>query len=82
MVRILQEGLANVRKHSGARHVMVRAGARDGRFRLSIEDDGCGFPFTGRLSHVELAAGHGGPVVMMERVRELGGEPEVTVGTT
>ena len=71
---ILQEGLVNVRKHSGARHVLVRAGASNGRVRLSIEDDGCGFPFSGRLSHAELAARHQGPAVIMERVHALGGE--------
>jgi len=52
----------------------VRAAARDGRLTLSIEDDGRGFPFSGRLSQAELAASHHGPAVIMERVRELGGE--------
>lgn len=74
---ILQEGLVNVRKHSGARHVLVRAAATDGRLRMSIEDDGRGFPFSGRLSQAELAAAHQGPAVIMERVRELGGEISV-----
>jgi signal transduction histidine kinase len=74
---ILQEGLVNVRKHSGARHVLVRAGAANGRVRLSIEDDGRGFPFSGRRSQMELAALHQGPAVIMERVRELGGEMAV-----
>lgn len=74
LCHILQEGLVNVRKHSGARHVLVRAGAANGRVRLSIEDDGRGFPFSGRLSHVELTSRHQGPAVIMERVRELGGE--------
>jgi signal transduction histidine kinase len=74
VTRILQEGLTNVRKHSGARHVLVRAGARDGRLTLSIEDDGRGFGFTGRLSQSEMAASQCGPAVIIERVRELGGE--------
>jgi signal transduction histidine kinase len=74
---IVQEGLANVRKHSGARHVLVRAAAADGRLKLSIEDDGRGFPFSGRLSQPELTAVRQGPVVIMERVRELGGEISV-----
>jgi signal transduction histidine kinase len=73
----VQEGLANVRKHSGARHVLVRAAAADGRLKLSIEDDGRGFPFSGRLSQPELTAVRQGPVVIMERVRELGGEISV-----
>jgi signal transduction histidine kinase len=75
--RILQEGLVNVRKHSGARHVLVRAAAAHGRLKLSIEDDGRGFPFSGRLSHSELTAGNQGPAVIMERVRALGGDISV-----
>ncbi|HWF84957.1 MAG TPA: ATP-binding protein, partial [Vicinamibacterales bacterium] len=74
---ILQEGLVNVRKHSGAQHVLVRTAAADGRLRLSIEDDGRGFPFSGRLSQAQLAALHQGPAVIMERVRELGGDISV-----
>jgi signal transduction histidine kinase len=74
---ILQEGLVNVRKHSGARHVLVRAATAHGRLMLSIEDDGRGFPFSGRRSRAELAAVHQGPAVIMERVQALGGELSV-----
>ncbi len=74
---ILQEGLVNVRKHSGAQHVLVRTAAANGRLRLSIEDDGRGFPFSGRLSQAQLTAIHQGPAVIMERVRGLGGEISV-----
>jgi signal transduction histidine kinase len=41
--RIVQEGLANVRKHAGARHANVTIGYRDGQRYVSIEDDGAGF---------------------------------------
>ena len=41
--RIVQEGLANVRKHAGARHADVTIGVRDGQRYVTIEDDGAGF---------------------------------------
>jgi signal transduction histidine kinase len=72
--RILREGLVNVRKHSGARHVQVHAMVAGRYWQLSIGDDGRGFPFRGRLSQEELLARKLGPVVIGERVRALGGE--------
>jgi signal transduction histidine kinase len=72
LARILHEGLINVRKHSNARRVIVR-GDRDGMgWRLSIEDDGRGFPFAGRVSHNELDALHQGPRTISERARLIG----------
>ena len=74
LVRIVQEGLANIRKHSEAKHVMVRFGLRDGAWRLEIDDDGRGFPFQGRLTHIELEARDTGPAIIKERVRAIGGQ--------
>ena len=72
LVRIVQESLVNVRKHSGAHHVLVRLAQRGGAFQLSVEDDGKGFPFSGRLSKHELDGK--GPAVIRDRVRLLAGE--------
>jgi two-component system, NarL family, sensor histidine kinase DegS len=74
LVRIVQEGLVNVRKHSAARNVLVRLGVKDGLWRLSVEDDGRGFPFAGRYTQAELEAMGKGPVVIRERVRLIAGE--------
>lgn len=41
--RMIQESLANVGKHAGARHVRVRVALEDGALRLAVEDDGAGF---------------------------------------
>ena len=71
--RIVQEALANVRKHSGARNVLVRVTALDGDWKVLIDDDGRGFPFTGRLGQAEMDAARVGPVVIKERVRSMGG---------
>jgi two-component system sensor histidine kinase DegS len=74
LVRILQEALVNIRKHSGARQVLVRFGREEEKWKLLIEDDGCGFGFTGRLSLAELEASSRGPLVIKERMRSIGGE--------
>ena len=74
VARIVQEALVNVRKHSQAQRVLVRLGARNGTWRMEIEDDGQGFPFAGRLSHSELDSSGKGPLVIKERVRLIDGE--------
>ena len=43
LFRIVQEGLANVRRHSGAQRAKVRIEERDGRRVVTIIDDGEGF---------------------------------------
>jgi len=43
ITRIVQEALVNVRRHSGAKHVLVRFGCDRGEWRLSVQDDGRGF---------------------------------------
>lgn len=74
IARIVQEALVNVRKHSRAKQVLIRFGAQDGRWKLVVEDDGSGFPFSGRLSQPELDAIGKGPLVIKERVRLIEGE--------
>jgi signal transduction histidine kinase len=74
LVRILQEALVNVRKHSGAHKVLVRCAPVDGHLKVTIEDDGRGFDFSGRLSFAELEATGKGPLIIRERLRSIGGE--------
>ncbi|MGH9789356.1 MAG: sensor histidine kinase [Candidatus Acidiferrales bacterium] len=74
LARIVQEALVNVRKHSGASNVLVRFGSHNGCWRLVVDDDGKGFPFTGRHTQAELDADRRGPLVIKERVRNIGGE--------
>jgi signal transduction histidine kinase len=77
MARIVQEALVNVRKHSGARNVLVSLSSDGDHYRLVIDDDGRGFGFHGRLSHEELDRERKGPRVIKERVRLLGGSLSV-----
>jgi signal transduction histidine kinase len=74
IVAIVQEALANVRKHSGARKVLVRFNCERGVWTLVIDDDGSGFDFSGALSFVELEEMRKGPVSIKERVRLLKGD--------
>jgi signal transduction histidine kinase len=74
LTRIVQESLVNVRKHSRAHSVLVRLSSTNGWWTLVIEDDGCGFPFTGKLSQTELDTLGRGPLVIKERVRVIAGE--------
>ena len=74
LVRIVQEALVNVRKHSRAHSAMVRFGSQDGLWKLVIYDDGNGFPFAGRFTLKELDCLRRGPAVIKERIRAIGGD--------
>jgi signal transduction histidine kinase len=74
VARIVQEGLTNVGKHSGASNVIVRLAEHGSKWVLVISDDGHGFDFVGRYSLSDLDAARKGPVVLKERVRSLSGD--------
>ncbi len=74
LVRIVQEGLVNVRKHSSARHALVRFGASGDQWILTLEDDGKGFPFSGRLTEAEMEQMGKGPMIIKERAHLIAGK--------
>ena len=74
ILRIVQEGLVNVRKHSGARHALVRLGSNPEKWNLTLEDDGRGFPFGGRYNQDQLEEAGKGPMIIKERVRLIAGQ--------
>jgi signal transduction histidine kinase len=74
LARIAQEALVNVRKHSGAKQVLVQLLHTPGHWELVIEDDGAGFPFTGRVAQSALDSGGRAPAIIRERVRLIHGE--------
>jgi len=71
---IVREALANVLKHSYAHNVLVRFHMLHDSCVLTIEDDGRGFEFSGRVTSAELKASRRGPLVIKERVRAMGGD--------
>ena len=80
ILRIVQEGLVNVRKHSGARHAMVRLASVGNTWNLILEDAGKGFSFSGRYNMQQLKEAGIGPMIIMERVGLIAGE--LTVEST
>jgi len=72
LFRIVQEGLRNVRKHSGAAHAEVRIEKVDDTLHLSISDDGVGFDVEDGARPRGL-----GLWSMRERVRLVSGRFEI-----
>jgi signal transduction histidine kinase len=70
---IVQEALANVRKHSEATGVQVRLDTEDGDWRVTVDDNGRGLDFEGFLSHQDIEAQRKGPVLIRDRVRAING---------
>lgn len=71
VLRIIQEALANVRKHSQAQTVRVLMRCVDGEFyRVLIEDDGVGFA---KPALHGQPGEHVGLSIMQERTQRLGG---------
>jgi signal transduction histidine kinase len=71
LLRIVQEALANVRKHAGSPgQVEVRLSAGDGQLQLTVADDGAGFDPAGAGSN----GWHFGLAVMRQRAARIGGE--------
>ena len=74
LLRILQEALANVRKHAGCpTHIGVRLSAEAGQLQMTIADNGAGFD-----PAVAGAGGkHFGLQVMAQRAERVGGHVAV-----
>jgi two-component system nitrate/nitrite sensor histidine kinase NarX len=71
--RIVQEGLANIRRHSGAQTARVfMSDDGDGAYRLLVEDDGVGILES--YEGGEMDQQHFGLAIMRERSQRLGGE--------
>jgi two-component system nitrate/nitrite sensor histidine kinase NarX len=78
---IVQEALANVSHHSGARVARLTIGREGDELRVSVEDDGCGPAeeildprCAGRLTE----AGHHGLQIMRERAGRAGGRLQIS----
>jgi two-component system nitrate/nitrite sensor histidine kinase NarX len=74
VLRIVQECLANIRKHSQAEVVRVLLIYRDGYNILIIEDDGIGFE---ESSIVSEGGRHLGLNILRDRAREIGAEIDI-----
>jgi signal transduction histidine kinase len=74
LLRIVQEALANVRKHAGASQVAVRVERTDGWVVATVEDDGVGFnPAEQKRSEFPRF----GLATMRERAESIGGSVQL-----
>lgn len=78
--RAMLESLTNVRKHSGSAQANVSVHIKDGTVRLEIRDQGKGLPLEVQEAFQRHQSGKLGVGLrgMRERVRQLGGELEVS----
>lgn len=74
--RVVQEGLTNAMKHSGARQASVRVEHRDDGLRIEVTDSGRGFDPRAVLEASEAPAGFG-LQGMRDRVELTGGRLEL-----
>ncbi len=75
-MRIAQEALTNVRKHSGAQHVWVRLEQEADQCKLIVADDGRGFDPSMPRTRQHLGMG-----IMRERTSGLGGSLTIATGS-
>jgi signal transduction histidine kinase len=73
LLRIIQEALTNVRKHSGAKSVRVCCREDQDQICINIEDDGRGF-YPGETDEAQQ---HFGLQIMRERAESVGGSLEL-----
>ena len=80
-LRVAQEAIHNVKKHAGAKHLIVQLEYGPEEIALEVRDDGRGFG-----AEQEPSPGHYGMTGMKERAAAIGGRLEVTselgAGTT
>ena len=69
--RIVQEALANVRRHAQATHVRIRIGISGSRLRCTVSDDGLGFDPASTIASNLTGLGLRG---IRERLHALGGK--------
>jgi signal transduction histidine kinase len=79
LFRIVQEGLANVHRHSGSSKAAIRISMVQGGIRLDVEDEGSGTPAAAFNLDFPGDFGVGIPS-MRERAQQLGGRMEINSG--
>lgn len=74
LLQIVREALYNIQKHSKATRVAVSVQKTDRSLEITVEDNGSGFPFSGKYSLDELETLRLGPNSIKRRARTLGAE--------
>jgi len=75
---LVKEGLNNVARHARAKSARVDVQIAHEWVRVTVADDGVGFPFQGRYDLAILIESRLGPTSLKDRVASLGGELVLT----
>jgi signal transduction histidine kinase len=75
-----QEATINALKHAHPTRVSITVIASDREVRLTVVDDGRGFPFSGRHDHETLVQDNLGPVTLRERATSMNGRLTIDSG--
>ena len=70
---MVHEAAVNALKHAQPSRVLVDIESGEGQLRISVADDGQGFPFKGSYNHEQLAESQAAPRSLFDRVSALGG---------
>jgi two-component system nitrate/nitrite sensor histidine kinase NarX len=73
----VQEALANVARHSGAKRARLLMEERGGECVISVEDDGSGFFALGGTDSAPGLRHHLGVNIMRERAQRIAGRLEI-----
>jgi len=76
--RLVQEAVLNAARHADASVIRAEVAITEGTVRLTIVDDGKGYPFSGTYDLVSLGSMNQGPLTLRERVTELKGNLRLT----
>jgi signal transduction histidine kinase len=72
-LRLIQEALLNIHRHSGAKHAGIELNNSGSRLEVTVADDGAGLGFDGHLRLNDLDQQRIGPRVIKQRLHDLGG---------
>ena len=74
---MVQEALVNASRHGKASEATVELSPEGSGIRLTVADDGRGFPFLGSYDFATLTARKLGPLSLKRRIITLGGSLEI-----
>jgi signal transduction histidine kinase len=80
--RIVQEAVLNSARHADPSVISVELAVDGDDLRLTIADDGRGFPFHGSYDLFALNAMNQGPLTLRERISEMRGEMRIQSSDT
>jgi signal transduction histidine kinase len=77
---MVHEAVVNALKHGDPSRIRVDVDVDDDTLRITVADDGHGFPFRGKYGHAALAEAQLGPASLRDRAASLGGTLSIDSG--